>query len=237
MKAVLFDLDGTLLPMDMEIFLREYLQKLGVKAAAYGYDPAKMVEVVMAGVEAMIQNDGSMTNEERFWQLFLSRIGGEKEAHYKLFEEFYTNEFRTLARIVQPTPLAREAVRILGDKGYTTVLATNPLFPSMAILERMSWAGLHPHDFALITTFENSRFTKPHLGYFQGILEAIGAAPQDCLMVGNDLVEDLPAVELGMEFFLVTDDLINPQGADYSQFPHGTREDLVSYLAKLPDRK
>ncbi|MGI6692300.1 MAG: hypothetical protein ACOX46_00685 [Limnochordia bacterium] len=93
MKAVLFDLDGTLLPMDMEIFLREYLQKLGVKAAAYGYDPAKMVEVVMAGVEAMIQNDGSMTNEERFWQLFLSRIGGEKEAHYKLFEEFYTNEF------------------------------------------------------------------------------------------------------------------------------------------------
>ena len=85
MKAVLFDLDGTLLPMDMEIFLREYLQKLGVKAAAYGYDPAKMVEVVMAGVEAMIQNDGSMTNEERFWQLFLSRIGGGKEAHYKPF--------------------------------------------------------------------------------------------------------------------------------------------------------
>lgn len=237
MRAVLFDLDGTLLPMDMDLFLQEYLGELALKAAACGYEPDKLVDVVMAGVEAMIANDGSMTNERRFWQLFLSRFGGEQEDHLQMFEDFYRNEFRGLARIVQPCPWARRAVQLLKAKGYPLVLATNPLFPRMATLERVAWAGLDPADFVLITTFENCRFTKPNPGYFLEILEVIGAQGQECLMVGNDLVEDLPAVQLGMELFLVTDNLINPQGMDYSHIAHGSRQELVEYLAKLPDRK
>ncbi len=237
MKVVLFDLDGTLLPMDMPVFMHHYLQALALKGKARGYEPRKLVEVVMAGVEAMVNNDGSLTNEERFWQLFLSRWGGQRQEHLLMFEEFYSREFPQLKQVVQPTPLAGQAVQILKEKGYDLVLATNPLFPRMATLERMAWAGLDPADFLLITTFEHCRFCKPNVGYFQEVLAAVGAEPQDCLMVGNDLVEDLPAAQLGMEFFLVTDDLLNPQSADYRSLNHGSREDLVAYLAQLPDRK
>ena len=237
MHTVLFDLDGTLLPMDMEAFLRAYLQELSKKGAAAGYNPVELVEVVMDGVDAMVRNDGTMTNEERFWELFISRIGGSRDVHQQVFEEFYLHDFPRLEKTVQPSPLSRQAVEILKDKGYRLVLATNPFFPRLATLERMRWAGVEPEDFALITTFENCHFAKPHPGYYRQILEVIGAAASECLMVGNDMVEDLAAAQLGLEVFLVTDNLINPQGADYSEFLHGSREDLAAYLAKLPDRK
>lgn len=237
MKAVLFDLDGTLLPMDMQVFLKAYMEALARKGAALGYNPTELVQVVLAGVEAMVQNDGTMTNEERFWQLFLARCGGERARHVQFFEEFYSREFCELRQHFAPTPLARQAVQIVKEKGYAAVLATNPLFPRMATLERLAWAGLDAADFILITTFEDCRFTKPNLGYYGQILDALGAAPQDCLMVGNDVVEDLAAVQLGMESFLVTDDLVNPQGVDYTLYRHGTRNDLIAYLTSLPDRK
>ena len=236
MRTVLFDLDGTLLPMDMQAFMKAYLGELAAKAAASGYHPQELVAAVMEGLEAMLNNDGAMTNEERFWQLFLYRCGGEREVHFRVFEDFYSNEFTKLKEVVQPTPLARQAVQVLKAKGYQLVLATNPVFPSIATLTRVGWAGLDPRDFALITTFENSRFSKPNLSYFQDILTAVGAEPQECLMIGNDVAEDLPAAELGMEVFLVTDNLINTRGADFSHFPQGTREDLVAYLTTLPDR-
>lgn len=66
MKAVLFDLDGTLLPMDQEIFIRRYLQELAAKGNQLGYGTHELVEVIMQGFEIMVSNDGTTTNEDRF---------------------------------------------------------------------------------------------------------------------------------------------------------------------------
>lgn len=234
MKTIFFDLDGTLLPMDMEVFMKTYLGELERKGSELGYDGKKLVEVVMAGVGAMVKNDGTKTNEESFWQLFMSHFGGERDKHLEVFDEFYREDFPKVAQAVQPTPLANEAVQILKEKGYELVLATNPLFPRIATLERMRWAGLDPKDFSLITTYENSSFCKPNVDYYREILSTLEVKPEDCLMVGNDVAEDLVVTELGMQVFLVTDNLINTHGADFSQVPHGTRAELLTFLKNLP---
>lgn len=234
MKTILFDLDGTLLPMDQEVFTRAYLQELGHKGTSLGYGEQELIRAVLGGLEIMMKNDGEKTNEERFWTFFLATFGGDVDKHSQEFDKFYQNEFSRVAKAVQPTPLAKQAITILKQKGYELVLATNPVFPRAATRERMRWAGLEVNDFALITTYENSRFTKPSLKYYQEILTTIGARAEDCLMIGNDVLEDLVVAELGMEVFLVTDDLINTEDLDYSQIPQGNRHEMLDFLQSLP---
>ncbi len=237
MKTVLFDLDGTLLPMDQEEFVRKYLRELGIKGAELGYGAQELVQIVLDGFEVMVANDGTVTNEERFWELFLATFGGERDEHVKAFENFYHNEFSKVAEGTSPTPIANEAVQVLKERGYELVLATNPVFPRVATLERMRWAGLDPSDFVLITTYENSRFAKPSLDYYRDILATIGAEAGECLMVGNDVQEDLAVAKLGMDVFLVKDDVINSTGEDYSKVPQGTRQEMLDYFRKLPPRE
>ena len=235
-QAVLFDLDGTLLPMNQDVFVKRYLQELGAKGAGLGYGGQDLVRMILQGFEVMVANDGKMTNEERFWELFMATYGGERKKHTAVFEEFYHNEFARVAEGVNPTPLSNEAVQVLKEKGYEIVLATNPVFPRVATVERMGWAGLNPEDFTLITTYENSAFAKPNLDYYREILRNIGARAEECLMVGNDVQEDISASRLGMHVFLVTDDLINAAGEDYSEVPQGDRQAMVDYLKALPIR-
>ncbi len=236
MKAVLFDLDGTLLPMDQEVFVKRYLTELGAKGAELGYGAQELVQIVLTGFEVMVANDGTMTNEERFWELFMGTYGGERDKHTEAFENFYHNEFAKVAESTSPTPLANEAIQVLKEKGYGIVLATNPVFPRVATLERMRWAGLDPQDFSWITTYENSTFAKPNLDYYREILRSIDAGPEECLMVGNDVREDISVAQLGMDVFLVTDDLINSTDEDYSSLPQGDRQQMLQYLQKLPRR-
>lgn len=233
MRTILFDLDGTLLPMDQDHFTKVYLTELGKKGASLGYDPKELVGIVMAGLEVMVANDGTMTNEERFWELFIAKFGGDVKAHTVAFEDFYRNEFKQVAKATQPTALARRYVDILKKKGYQLVLATNPIFPQIATYERMRWAGLKPDDFSLVTTYENSSYAKPNPNYYQEILQAIAAEPENCLMIGNDAYEDVSATKLGIDVYLVTDDLINSQAADISSYRQGTRADLLAYLQQL----
>ncbi len=234
MNTVLFDLDGTLLPMDLDLFTGAYLREVARKGTSLGWEAERLVETVMAGFAAMTQNDGSLTNEEVFWSLFLETFGGDKKEHIREFDNFYRQEFKRVAKVVEPTPLAAEYVRVLKAKGYKLVLATNPVFPKTATFERLRWAGLAETDFTLITTYENSRYTKPSLQYYQEILAAIGAAPENCLMIGNDVQEDLVAAQLGMAVFLVTDDLINRHETDISKFRRGDRRELLEFLRGLP---
>ena len=44
LKAVLFDLDGTLLPMDLGKFLEAYFALLSKRLVPHGYDPIKLVK-------------------------------------------------------------------------------------------------------------------------------------------------------------------------------------------------
>ena len=233
LKAVLFDLDGTLLPMDQDKFIECYLGLMAKKMALYGYDPQKLVGGIWKGTGAMVKNDGSRTNEEVFWDAFHASYGADARKDEALFEEFYRNEFQQAKAACGFAPAAARVLALLKRQGIPAVLATNPLFPPVATQSRIRWAGLAPEDFILVTTYDNSSFCKPNPDYYRAILERIGVSPAECLMVGNDVGEDMIAADLGMKVFLLTDCLINKTGADISVYPNGSFPELLHYITAL----
>ena len=230
MKTVLFDLDGTLLPMDQDEFVNGYFGFLVKKMAPRGYEPKGLVKAIWAGTEAMVKNDGSCTNEEAFWNFFTGVYGEKARADMPVFEEFYENEFQQAKMFCGFAPKAREVIRLLHDNNVRCVLATNPLFPAVATFSRIRWAGLEPTDFALVTTYENIGCCKPNPAYYSEILRRLSLSPADCLMVGNDVGEDMAAKTLGIDVFLLTDCLINRKNEDISVYPHGDFDALIAYL-------
>ena len=229
-KAVLFDLDGTLLPLDQDLFVQTYLKKLCAKLAHHGYEPERLAKSIWAATHAMVQNDGSVTNEQRFWDVFPKAYGADVRKDEALFDEYYRKDFGAVRSVCGFTEDASKLVRRLRSMGITVILATNPLFPAVATNQRIKWAGLTPEDFALVTTFENASYCKPNLKYYEAILTQFGLDPKDCLMVGNDVSDDMPARELGMQVFLLTDCLINLNSTDISVYPHGSFAELNTYI-------
>ena len=233
-KTILFDLDGTLLPMDQEEFTRYYFRLLARKAAPLGYEPKHFTDGIWAGTAAMIRNDGSRLNCDAFWDKF-SEIFGEGALKDKpLFDEFYEKEFQQARSICGHALEARQVIDLCRNLEYQTVLATNPLFPAVATESRIRWAGLDPAAFTLYTTYENSHYCKPNPDYYREILEKLGYAPQECAMVGNDVEEDIvAAASLGMKAFLLTDCLINTKDRDISVYAHGSFPELMSWLVYI----
>ena len=232
-KMVLFDLDGTLLPMDMEEFTGGYFKLLASKAAPRGYDLQYLVKAIWHGVMAMVKNNGSCKNEDAFWDDFASIYGEDKAVEDRpLFDEFYRNEFKDAKKFCGYNPKAADTVRWIKNQGFRIALATNPLFPSIATETRIRWAGLEPDEFEFFTTYENSNFCKPNLDYYRKVLEKAGLNGEECLMVGNDVGEDMVAAELGMKVFLLTDCMINKENKDINQYPHGGFEELRKYMEK-----
>lgn len=229
--TILFDLDGTLLPMDQDVFTKCYFKGLCKKAAPYGYAPDQLVNAVWAGTKAMITNDGTQTCEAAFWNCFAEILGESILEMEPVFAEFYEKEFQQVKEVCGYTPQAAKLIAQLKAAGYRVVLATNPLFPPVATLSRARWAGMNPEDFELITTYDNSSYCKPNPAYYQEILNKIGATPHECLMVGNDVKEDMAAAsKLGIHTFLLTDCLLNKENLDTSSYPQGGFAELRAYL-------
>ena len=231
--TVFFDLDGTLLPMDQDVFLEAYMSSLAAKMVPYGYEPKHLIKSIWAGTGAMVMNDGTHRNDEVFWNTFSTAYGRDARADEPVFEAFYQNEFQRIAQSCGFDPRAEETVRQIKAMGKTLVLATNPLFPAIATRSRTTWAGLDPNDFAYITTYENSFHSKPNPDYYREILDKLNLRAEECLMVGNDVKEDMAACDLGMKVFLLTDCIINKENRDISQYPHGSFPELLDYIRSL----
>lgn len=233
-KAILFDLDGTLLPMDQNVFLKSYFKGLVTKCA--NNDPARakrLTDAIWAGTGAMLHNTGERTNEQIFWNTFDELTGDEFSECGVLFEDFYLNEFQKVQEVCGFNAKAKETIELAKALNYRTVLATNPMFPRIATESRVRWAGLDPSDFELITTFENSRHGKPQHEYYRDIANAISLPCDECLMVGNDVDDDLAAEALGMKVFLLTDCLINLKSKDITKYPSGDFDALMSFIKQL----
>ncbi|EEG78569.1 HAD family hydrolase [Dethiobacter alkaliphilus] len=235
-KAILFDLDGTLLNVDMDDFLGRYLKRLAVHFA-HMMDPQEFVVNLMASTQAMIENrDPQKTNREAFWEHFLTTLPHKPEAVYPHIDTFYQDVFPELKPYVKPYPHTPEVLASATKHACPLVLATNPVFPLAAIRHRMNWAGLTEEQFALVTSYEHMHYCKPHPEYYLEIAERINVAPQDCLMIGNDADDDIrAAAKAGMQTYLVKDLVVNKSGkppqADFS----GHIKDIPSFLEKLKE--
>ena len=234
-KAVLFDLDGTLLPMDQDVFIKAYFGGLVKALTPHGYDPTTLVNAIWNGTANMIKNDGKRTNEQAFWEAFSSIYGERAKEDEPYFDAFYISPdgFDKVRDVLGYTERAKEIIALVKSLGLKAVLATNPVFPAIATRKRISWAGLNLEDFELYTTYENSSFCKPNIAYYKEILKKLNLAPEECLMVGNDVGDDMVAEKLGMKVFLLTDCLINKTERCVSDFPSGSFDKLADFIKSL----
>ena len=232
-QVVLFDLDGTLLPMDQDVCVKYYFGLIAKHLAPYGYESEALVKAIWQGTAEMVKNSGEKTNEAVFWNCFTSLFGENARKDEPHFDAFYREKFDQVSVSCGKNEKSADVISLCREKGLRTVLATNPIFPSIATKKRVAWAGLSPSDFELITTYENSHSCKPNPAYYTEILQKIGVAPQNCLMVGNDVREDMVAETLGMKLFLLTDCVINKYGVDISRYPNGGFDELIEFIRSL----
>jgi len=235
--TIMFDLDGTLLPLNEELFIKIYFGGVGEQFVKLGYDHKLFIQALWQGTLAMKANNGNETNEVVFWKTFLQLIDGDILELQSVFEHFYRNEFDLVKASTKPSLLPRKIIDFLKTNHYRILLATNPLFPVVATEKRIRWAGLEPDDFEIITTYETSSYSKPNPRYFQVLLDQLQVKPEECLMIGNDAHEDMIASSLGIQTFLLTDCLNNEKNIDISQFDNGSMQTLYEKIISFPEVK
>jgi FMN phosphatase YigB (HAD superfamily) len=230
--AVLFDLDGTLLDIDLDEFFSAYFLALGpvVGATLGGPECAQTgLEAVMEGTRAMGIPHLGRTNRDVFNESFAVRTGVDlsAEKNASALDRFYRETFPQLKGTMGPHTGARAAVQCALELGMKVAIATNPIFPRAAIVERMRWAGVDDLPVHLVTSYESMHAAKPHGAYFAETAELLGVDPRRAVMVGDDRYLDMPAADVGMRTFYVGEG--SAPGTDWS----GTLEDLAKLLPRL----
>lgn len=231
LTTILFDLDGTLLPVDTDTFVHHYIGSLAEFMAPH-IPPRLLAQQLLASTAVMIGNsDRLVTNARAFADDFFPKVGREEGELTPHFEEFYRVRFPELQRVCGTLPgIGREVVQTAVERGFSIALVTNPLFPRAAIEERMRWARLSDLPWRLVTSYEEMHACKPRAEYYQEVLDRLGAAPQECLMVGNDADEDGAAALVGIPVFIVTDYLVNRSGRSLPAESSGTLREFLKRL-------
>lgn len=232
LSGVLFDLDGTLLDITLDSFLREYFAQLGpavAEAFGHGIDERSGLQLVLAATDAMMHAHPGRTNQQAFNHYLIehARVNLEDELPSRALDRFYSDVFPSLQGTKAPKRGARQVVETALSLGLKVAIATNPIFPRAAILERMRWAELDGLGIDVVTSYENMHATKPQAHYFLETAKMLGVPAEECLMVGDDPALDLPAADTGMRTFFVGEPAA-PQ-ATWS----GNLCDLIDVLPRL----
>jgi FMN phosphatase YigB (HAD superfamily) len=230
-QAILFDLDGTLLSNNMDDFLPHYFELLG-RRMAHIMRPKPFLAHLMRATRVMIANDGHATNEQVFAKAFFPVNGHLRQEVEPLFRDFYANDFPSLRRYTQRKPEARHIVQLAFDLGLKVVIATNPVFPAVAVHQRLAWAGVDDLPYDLVTTYENSWAAKPNLLYFEQVLERIRQPASATLVVGDEDM-DMVAAHLGCRTFLVPGPRSDLAASTPQPTYQGTLTDLETLLQVL----
>ncbi len=232
-EALLLDLDGTLIDLDLENFAFTYVDALSKKFNNL-IGREDFIRHLFGSTSVMINNvDPSKKNQTVFYDDFCRRIGLSYDHIKPIIDDFYRNDFPHLSCWGKEHPCARTVVEGARKKGMTLILATNPVFPYAAVLQRLSWGGLSDNDFQLITSMENMHFCKPKPQYYMEISEKINCPPERCLMAGNDTLEDLIASEVGMTTYLVEDSILHHSDSELVSDYRGSLKDLVGFIESL----
>jgi len=219
LKAILFDLDDTLLGNSMETFMPAYFQAL-TRWTAHLIPSDQLIAELIRATGTMQANDGTgPTNEEAFAAVFYPALGYEQAALEPTFERFYAEEFPKLRPLTQTRPEARPLVEWAFERGLQVAIATNPLFPRYPIEQRLEWAGVPvtEFDYALVTNYEDMHATKSHPAYYREVLALLDRQPAECLMVGDNWKWDIAqAASVGIPVYWIA----KPGKAPPSLPPH-----------------
>ncbi len=232
-KLIMTDLDCTLLLMDQDKYIHIYLNQVAKLFYEHGFDGKEVAKATMQASYMMAKNDGTKTNAQAFEEAFVELVPQGRQA-LEIFPQVYAQYYDPIKQITQANPYATQIVNLMREKAQNIVVATQPMFPIEAVEKRLSWTALDASMFDYVTTYDNSTFCKPSTGYYKEIMDKFGATPEETVMIGNDVNEDiLPCKSLGVETFLVEDGLINIHNHDISNINKGNYPDLIKYLNTL----
>lgn len=231
-NTFLFDLDGTLLPMDFHQFMKNYFGSMG-ETFKDSLDPQDMIEYINQASKVTVMTSDGRTNEDIFMEYFNTLIDEDISLYIPRWTKYYDTAFHVCKDTTWQSNEIVEAIKILKEKGYKLAIATNPLLPLKSNLYRIQWAGLDPNDFVYISNFEHNKYCKPHLAFYNEVLEDINEVAENCYMVGNDVTEDLVAGNLGLETYLITDCMLNRHNVEYKADHEGSYKDFLSFVKNL----
>lgn len=202
--TLLFDLDDTLLGNDMETFVPAYFEQL-TQSFPPEVNARRLITEIINGTRAVTANRNPSRNLYQVFNDYFFAAMHWQEAEWSAhFDTFYHTRYKHLRELVQPNPHARAIVQWALEAGYEVVIATAPLFPLIAVEERLRWANLDGLPFKHITHLGNSHFAKPLPEYYAEIIAHLGRRPEDVLMVGNDWERDIaPSAALGIASFWI----------------------------------
>lgn len=233
--TLLLDLDDTLLGNEINRFIKYYFGALSEALLPY-VEPGRMVAGLKQAVAALdAKQTPAGTMEEAFDRVFYPFIGVEKSVLQTTLDNFYAHSFPKLETYTDRRPAAQQIVEYAQQRGWNVVIATNPIFPVMAIEHRLAWAGLpvDRYNFSRVTTYENSHFCKPNPAYYAEILGSLRWPEGPAIMVGNSLSDDiLPAETLGMTTFWINPEEPTPQGRS-AHSASGSLDDCLSWLRQM----
>lgn len=232
MKAILFDLDGTLLPLNIDQFMHLYFQEMS-KIFEDLLNRDELVDKIMAATKAMILDTTDRRNESVFMETYDALVEEDLAIHRKKFDDFYKTTYNEAKVSSTMSAEMVRSVHLLKEKGYKILCVTNPLFPKAAILDRIRWAGLEPEDFDYITNFEANTSCKPQLKLYEEVLAHNDLVAEDCMMVGNDVQEDMIAGTLGMTTFLVEDYILHRTEDPIEVTYRGSAKDFLAFVESL----
>ena len=231
--AVFFDLDGTLLGLTDDDFMRIYTGLISKRFEKY-LSKEKFIEALLGGTNAMFKHDDSNNFVlESFFNYFTDKTGISREETYNNFQKFYMNEFGELEKACEKIEIGPKIIKILKKMNIKIVLATNPVFPEIATRRRCEWAGLSFDDFIHVTHAENSNYCKPNPNYFIKMCELVNVNPKRVLMVGNDFLFDMSASSIGIKTWMIDNYQSNLEFKEkYSVDYKGSLVELYNLLNK-----
>ena len=205
--TLLLDLDDTLLDTNLESFLPAYYGALARHLSPL-VEPNLMLDALKTGVRAMhLNRDPLLTLQKVFEAVFYPALPRDRLALEESIWTFYREVFPTLKDSTHPREGVPEMVEWAASRGHRLAVATDPVLPLVANLERLRWAGLDPQAFQLVTSFETFHFTKSHAAFFAETAGRLGWPEGPILMAGDHVERDLvPAESLGFAVFHVTGD-------------------------------
>lgn len=232
LNTILFDLDGTLLAIDDQAFEQTYFKALAYELRDL-FDPETLVKIIWKATKLMVADVSDRSNQDVFMEEMQKLCTYDPAYLWERFMTFYAGPFDALKQHIQPNPSMLEAVDLLYEKGYQLAIATNPLFPKLAVDKRIEWAQLNPKQFNYVSSFEGNSACKPQLKFYQEVLNHLNVSAETCMMVGNDPLEDMIAKQLGMRTYLVHDYLVDRPETEPMWNDSGRMQDFLSYVKLL----
>ncbi len=238
-KAVLLDLDNTLLKNPDENFARAYLG-LADQFFEERWNLSEFSHLLLQGIQSVVtSHDPTRTNANVLLDLISNATGQSEPEIRATFSDFYNTAYPTLSKCTEISPFAPHLVAALRESNYAIIIATNPIYPPEAVRQRLAWAGLPDSldNYALVTHADNMHFAKPDPAYYIEAVARVGVEPDEAIMVGDNLQNDMiPARLAGLCTFHIreTADETGMAGNLESFYQHVMSGNWLDLLAPGP---